>query len=123
MKHSKMRILALIMVIVALSSINAFASAAEKEEANRLLGPKPTMIVMNGQATCKVMFRFPGKYIDATLELWEGSTPIASWSDNGTGSLTISGTATVYSGHTYTLTVTGTIDGVSFTPSSITKTI
>jgi len=54
--------------------------------------------------------------------LKQGSTVIASWSDTGTGILTLSGTATVVSGITYTLTVSGTINGVPFAPASITKT-
>ena len=52
----------------------------------------------------------------------QGSTVIASWSDAANHEVTLSGTATVTSGVTYTLTVYGTIDGVAFTPASITKT-
>ena len=84
--------------------------------------PKPKMTVVGNTATCSVTLSAPGKAIDATLELKQGSTVIASWSDNDIGLLTLSGTATVVSGITYTLTVYGTIDNVAFVPASITKT-
>lgn len=82
----------------------------------------PKMVVVGNTATCSVRITAAGKEIDATLELKQGSTVIASWSDTATGSLTLSGTVTVTSGVTYTLTVSGTIDGIAFTPASITKT-
>ena len=83
---------------------------------------RPRMTIVGATATCSVNLKAPGQYIDATLELKQGSTVIASWSDADTGELTLSGTATVTSGVTYTLTVYGTIDSVPFTPVSITKT-
>ena len=109
--------------ILALCSICAFAANPQAGAEPLALGPKLSMSVSGNTATCRVTINMPGKYIDATLELWEGSNLIASWSDNDTGLLIISGNATVYSGHTYTLTVTGTVNGVAFTPSSITRTI
>ena len=83
---------------------------------------RPKMFIVGTTATCSVSLKAPGHYIDATLELKQGSTIVASWSDADTGELTLSGTATVTSGVTYTLTVYGTIDGVAFTPASITRT-
>lgn len=83
---------------------------------------RPKMVVVGTTATCSVNLKAPGQEIDATLELKQGSTVVASWTDSAVGTLTISGTATVTNGVTYTLTVSGTIDGVPFTPASITKT-
>ena len=83
---------------------------------------RPKMFIVGSTATCSVTLKAQGHYIDATLELKQGSTVIASWSDAANHELTLSGTATVISGVTYTLTVYGTIDGVAFTPASITKT-
>jgi hypothetical protein len=83
---------------------------------------RPRMFIVGSTATCSASLKAPGQYIDATLELKQGSTVVASWSDSATGELILSGTATVTSGVTYTLTVYGTIDGVAFTPASITRT-
>lgn len=83
---------------------------------------RPKMFIVGSTATCSVSLKAPGQYIDATLELKQGSTVVASWSDADTGELTLSGMVTVTSGVTYTLTVHGMIDGVAFTPASITRT-
>lgn len=72
-------------------------------------------------ANCSVKILGSGT-INATLELWHGSTLIASWSDTGTNRLTISGTAAVLHGQTYTLTVTGTVSGVMINATPVTKT-
>ena len=53
--------------------------------------------------------------IDATMELWYGSTLVDSWSDSDSTCLTLAGTHSVVSGRTYTLTVSGTAGGVAFT--------
>lgn len=57
------------------------------------------------------------------MELWQGSTLIASWNKTGTGRVDFSETATIVNGLSYTLTVSGTVDGVAFTPRSVTKTL
>lgn len=114
----------IVMVVVAfVLLLSSIASASQTaEEPTRYVGSQPTMTVVNGVATCKVRLLFPGKDIDATLELTQGGTPVDSWSDTGYGYLVLSGNANVTSGVTYTLTVYGTVDGVSFTPASITVT-
>ena len=106
--------------VLLLSSI-AFA-AQESEELSRYTTPQPTMAVINGVATCKARLMFPGKDIEATLELTQGSTTIGSWSDTGYGYLLLSGTANVTPGVTYTLTVYATVDGTPLSPASITVT-
>ena len=89
---------------------------------NRQKFPNPTVTISGSTANCKVKLRYPGQAIDATLELTHGSNVIASWSGNATGSLTLSGNATVQTGLTYTLTVSGTVNSNSVTPASITFT-
>ncbi len=119
--HKKvLKIVSIVMVLTMLFSVSAFAAHVPGDEINAT--PRPIMRVIGSTATCSVKLTAPGKLIDATLTLTQGSTVIASWSDSAVGTLTLSGTATVTSGLTYTLTVSGTIDGVPFTPASITKT-
>ena len=89
---------------------------------NRIKLPDPTVTLYGSTASCKVKLKYPGQTIDATLELTQGSNVIASWSGNATGSLTLSGNATVQTGVTYTLTVSGTLNSNSATPASITFT-
>lgn len=123
MKHKRIRIVAIIMLLIALSSVGCHANNAFAEQRiSRYVIPNPTMIISGNQATCGITIRASGKEIDATLELWQGSTLIASWTDCKTGFLAISGTSTVTNGLTYTLTVSGTINGIPFTPVSVTKT-
>ncbi len=122
MKNKTIKVMAIIMVMVTIFSISAYATAAQTEEGNRLVAPTPTLTFVNGTAKCKVTLRASGQYIDATLELRQGNTVIDSWSDTGTGLLILSGSAPVTSGLPYTLTVSGSIGGVDFIPSSVTKT-
>lgn len=121
MRKKTLIIVAVIMIVSVLFSRSVFAAHVPPDELN-YNAPMPTMRVVGSTATCKVTLRAAGQSIDATLELKQGNTVIASWSGIGSGILTLSGTATVVSGVTYTLTVSGTIDGVAFTPASITKT-
>ena len=43
-------------------------------------------------ANCSVSIKSLGKAIDATLELWQGSTLVDSWHGTGISLVTISGT-------------------------------
>lgn len=122
MKHRKTIILAILMLAIVLSSVGSYAATPISGDEVDALGPRPTLTITGSQASCSVTIRATGKTIDATLELWQGSSLIASWTDCNTGVLTLSGTASVVSGLTYTLTVSGTINGVEFTPCSVTKT-
>lgn len=73
-------------------------------------------------ANCRVSIVEIGKEIDASLELWCGSTLVDSWSGSATSQLVITGTHSVVSGQTYTLKVNGTINEVAFSSAPITKT-
>lgn len=116
----------MVIVLVLVAVFGVFASivnaAYVSPDNAKAVITRPKMFIVGNTATCSASLKAPGQYIDATLELKQGSTVIASWSDADTGELILSGTATVTSGVTYTLTVYGTIDGVAFTPSSITRT-
>lgn len=80
-------------------------------------------LTFNGTtASCYVSITDFGKSITATLELWQGSTRVAQWSGSGTSRLIISETKAVTKGKTYTLKVSGTINGEAFTGASISAT-
>ena len=122
MKHQKLRVLAIIMLVIALSAVGAHAADLSTFRGTRTTVSKPGLTFDGTIASCKSTIIASGQTINATLELWQGSTLVASWSDCKTGIVSLSGTATVTSGLTYTLTVSGTINGVAFTPQSVTKT-
>ena len=70
-------------------------------------------------ANCNSSVRGRGT-INATMELWQGTTLVASWSCSGTGYVAFHETATAISGKSYSLKLSGTINGTSFnaTPSN-----
>ena len=80
-----------------------------------------TFSISGTTATCKLRVSDMGKYINANMELWQGSTFITSWSASGYSVVGLSETYTVTSGVTYTLKGYGTSGGVSFTAPEITK--
>lgn len=114
--HMKKKLVVLVLVLVLLFGITIpiFASTASVSSQLRFS--------INGTtATCKFKVTDPGKYINATMELWQGSTFITSWSGSGYSIVNLSETYTVLSGVTYTLKGYGTSGGVSFTAPDITK--
>ena len=83
---------------------------------------RPTLSFNGTTANCKVIITSVGNDIEAIMELWNGSTLVDSWSDEGTSTLTINGTCRVTKGVTYTLKVYGTADGQSFSSTPLSKT-
>jgi len=83
---------------------------------------RPTLSFSGTTANCSVVITSYGDDIEATMELWRGATLVDSWSDEGTSMLTIKGSCTVTKGVTYTLKVSGTADGVSFSTPNVSKT-
>ena len=77
----------------------------------------PNLSFSGTTANCSVTVKGSGT-INATLELWQGST----WSGSGTNRVSISGSASVSRGQTYTLTVSGTVGGVAIQATPVTKT-
>ena len=65
-------------------------------------------------AYCTASITNIGKDIDATMELWYGTTLMGVWFGSGTDYVSISGSASVLPGRTYTLRVYGTANGISF---------
>ena len=110
------RILPLLAAV--LLALTMIAGAAEAREAH----PDMTLSFQGTTAVCAASVSEPGKQIKATLELWCGTTRVDSWSANGTSHVEFEETASVSSGKTYRLVLSGTIDGKAFTPQSITKT-
>ena len=110
----RITIVILVIALVLMFAIPAFA-AAKVPIAN-------LSFAINGTtASCKLTVSDMGKYINATMELWQGSTFITSWSASGYSVVGLSETYTVMSGVTYTLKGYGTSGGVSFTVPDITR--
>lgn len=120
MKNVK-RIIPIVLAIVLVLGSSAFAAVQQPNEVTNV--GTPSLKVIGTTAVCECRISFGGQAIDATMELYQGSTLVASWSDTGTGSVYFYETETIVHGLTYTLTVSGTVDGISFTPRSITKTL
>ena len=84
--------------------------------------PSCTLNFSGTTASCSGNVKDYGNYIDASLELWTGTTLVASWPLVGTSVVQTSGTANVAHNVTYTLKITGTSDGVTLPPVEVTKT-
>ncbi len=120
MKRTK-RIVALVVVGIMLFSVMAFAMQEDEIE-SRSVG-KPSMTTAGSTVYCAARVSFFGKSIDATMELYRGTTLVAWWTKSGTGIVSFDEPAPFISGMSYTLTVSGTVDGVAFTPQSTTQTL
>ena len=106
----RMIVLALIVVMVSGLCINATA-------ATRATRISPKLLFSGKTANCSVTVVEAGK-LDVTLELWNGSKMVDSWSDTGTNYLNVSGSHAAVSGTTYTLIAHGTAGGNSFREST-----
>ncbi len=115
------RIISIMLVIVTVFSICVFAASSESKDIRSVSAP--TMTVIGTTVKCSAVVSFAGQYIDATLELWQGSTLVTSWNKTGTSLVSFSETETIVHGLTYTLTISGTANGVAFPSRSITKTL
>lgn len=82
----------------------------------------PGLTFTGTTANCSVVVSSVSDQIEVVLELWQGNTRIASWNGSGTTYVSISETCTVTKGKTYTLKVTGTINGTAFDEQSVTRT-
>ena len=72
-------------------------------------------------ATCSAVVSGSGSIV-VTLELRQGSSIIATWTRTGFNYVFIRETANVTNGLVYTLTLSGTVNGVEFNPTSVTVT-
>lgn len=73
-------------------------------------------------ANCSGSVSDPGKWIVATMTLSHNGSTVGSWSGSGWTNVTLNGSCQVIKGWTYTLVISGTVDGVAFstTPYSAT---
>ena len=106
----RMVVLLLVMIMISGLCVNAMAT----ERASQL---KPKRTFSGKTANCSVTVVEVGK-LDVTLELWNGSEMVDSWSDSGTNYLNVSGSHAAVSGTTYTLIAHGTIGSSSFREST-----
>ena len=106
----KKRLVTVIMVLVMVIAQGMIASAAEVRTSQIV----PTLSFSGTTANCKVSITQAGKKLEATLELWNGSTLVDSWTASASTRLVINETCTVVRGQTYTLKVSGTIGGEAF---------
>lgn len=90
----------------------------------RSLSTNPLLSFAGTTANCSVYIRADNlnDSISATIQLWQGSSCVATWYASGVGSLTHSASKAVTSGLQYTLTVDATINGSSIPRVSTTQT-
>ena len=114
----KRRLMSSLLAFALLSSLVISAAAAETRSNNQV----PSLSFDGTTANCSVSIMAIGKSITASLELWRDNIRVAKWSDSATSRLIISEEHSVTSGETYTLKVSGTIDGEPFTGTPVTRT-
>ena len=110
------KIISILLICIVLFMCSAYASAE-----GGLRNATVSLSFKGETAYCECLVREAGKSITVSMKLYEGSSLIASWSGSGTSIVSMSKTAAVQSGHTYTLKVSGTIGGNAFTASDITR--
>lgn len=115
---SKIRRLGILVIIGAFLMIPAYAVSA------RVPVVSPSVTFNGTKATCFVRITAdrPSDKISATMELWQGSTLIDSWSGDSTWSLKLEETTSVSRNKTYDLVVNYSINGIDKTPVSISRT-
>lgn len=109
----KKRIIPILLLAVALLTVTASARAS--------IG-RPRISFSGTTAYCEVIVRNAGSDISVTLELWNGGTKLATWTDSGKDSASINETYEVKKGEKYTLKGSCTIDGKSYTLSPVSAT-
>ena len=105
----KRRVLTLVTLVILVLTIGA--QAAEPWSASG----KPRLTFDGTTAYCSATCRGESSRdsVKATIALYKGSALLDSWSDSGTGSVTVSGQYGVKSGESYTLKLTYSVNGVS----------
>ena len=88
----------------------------------RAPGNKPRLIISGATAFCSAIYKGSRQSdsVSITLKLKQGGAVIATWSDSGMGSATISETYTVQNGKTYELVMSATVNGVGKPDVSVT---
>ena len=81
---------------------------------SRAIAVSPQISFTGTTANCSTTITALGQEIEANLELWYNGYMVKSWPGSGKSYVEISGTRPVISGYTYSVRVTGTVDGVAF---------
>lgn len=111
----KKRIFAGLILMAVLLTIPAYATY---QRATRIV---PSISFSGTTATCSVLITGDNlsDEISATITLKQGTSTIASWSENATGYLNFKGTASATAGKTYTLTVAANVNGTALSTVSV----
>ncbi|MBR0130369.1 MAG: hypothetical protein IJM08_03605 [Firmicutes bacterium] len=110
-------------ISVILVIIMVFSAIANAHAATNAIGKSSTLSFSGTTANCAASISQAGASCTLTVELYRGGTRVAYWYDADIGSASVSDTVSgCISGQTYTLRVSGTVDGVSVYYSPITKT-
>lgn len=110
-----------IAMVAALIFATSCIVAAYADASLRSVGSNLSLSFSNSTASCGLTIQSTGNSIQATMELWQGTTKVNSWSKSGTTYINLSGTHRVTRGKTYTLKATYTINGTSYTAAPVSK--
>lgn len=119
----KRTVYAALLTIIMVFSVCVFSCSAAAEESGAVvIDPRasaaPDLSFTGTTAHCSFATSAFGADIVVTLTLKHGSTVIDSWTDTATNYISVTHTATVVAGQTYTLIASGTINGKSFSSST-----
>ena len=117
----KKRVVTFVMAIALAFGATLCSTAAAGIE-TRAIQIRPALTFNGTTATCEVLVGSGTDDLKVTMTLRDGNTIVAMWSDSGTGMVHLLAHRTVTKGKTYTLTVTGTRNGVAFEAHSVTRT-
>ena len=83
-----------------------------------MVAPDITFDGTEAECTVRITANNASDRIVATMELWQGSTFVDSWSGNGQWTLKLNGSADVQRNKTYTLIIEYSVNGVAQTPAT-----
>ena len=103
----KSKLLAILLVVSVLCAIMSISAAARANEGSI------TLSFSGNRANCSFYYYTENinTSVSVTLNLWNGTTLVGSWSNSGTGYVTVSGSAAVTSGVTYRLAAYVVVNG------------
>lgn len=108
--------------IIVLASLFLLMSTTANALQPRIIKSTVMLTFSDSVANCSGTVSSVGDKIDAELQLWQDNNLVASWPISGTSAVSISKTYQATKGLTYSLLITGTASGSSFSSQPITKT-
>lgn len=111
----------IISVILALVFLSAFSFVCYADSQTRAQSIDMRLDFDGTTAKCSANVYDYGKYITATIYLREGSTLVGSWASSDYSAVCLSGEVSVQSGHTYTLSLSGTSNSTLLSVPPITR--